>query len=49
MNIRVKMSLQLISIPDCDNKSLTISVWPSDAETINGVILNVRNEFQNWL
>ena len=35
------MSWQLISILGCDNKSLTISVWPPKAARIIGVQLNV--------
>ena len=40
------MSLQLISIPRCDNKSWTISSCPLDDATINGVLLNDEIKFQ---
>ena len=43
------MSLQLISISCCDNKSWTISVCPFKDETINGVLLNIEIKFQKWL
>ena len=43
------MSLQLISMPGCDNKSRTISVCPLDDATINDVLLNVEIEFQKCL
>ena len=42
----IKMSLQLISIPRCDNKSSTISVCPFNDATINGVLLNTDIKFQ---
>ena len=40
------MSLQLTSIPRCDNKSWTISSYPLDDATINGVLLNDEIKFQ---
>ena len=42
----VKMSLQLISMPGCDNKSLTISGRPLMDAIINGVVSNFQIEFQ---
>ena len=43
------MSLQLISIPGCDNKSRTISVCPFKDAIINGVLLNNEIKPQKWL
>lgn len=43
------MFLQLISIPGCDNKTRTISVWPLYAANNKGVISNIWNKFGNWL
>ena len=34
----IEMSAQLISIPCFDNKSRTISIWPSETAAINGVV-----------
>ena len=42
----IKMSLQLISMPGCDNRSLTISAWPAADAIINGVKSNFQIEFQ---
>ena len=44
----IKMSLQLISMPGCDIKSLTISEWPLADAIINGVVSNFQIEFQKW-
>ena len=37
----IQMYLQLISIPGCDNKSLTISVWPFSEAKCKGVKSNI--------
>ena len=42
----IQMSLQLISIPGCESKSWTISVWPSNEAPIKGVQLNIAFQFQ---
>ena len=42
----IEMSAQLISIPCFDNKSRTISIWPSETAAINGVVWNVWNKSQ---
>ena len=43
-----QMPLMLISIPRCDNKCSTTSVWPSNAAQINAVKLNVRVKFHKY-
>ena len=45
----IKMALQLISIPGCDNKSSTIFIWPSEHAKNSGVQLNEQIKFQKWL
>ena len=45
----IKMSLQLISMFGCVNKSWTIFVCPSEDATINGVLLNDEIKYQKWL
>ena len=37
----IQMSLQLISIPGCDSKSLTISLCPFCEAEIKAVVLNI--------
>ena len=44
----IQMFLLLISIPGCDSKSLTISVWPFLEAQIKGVSLNIGIEFPKW-
>ena len=44
----IQMSLQLISIPGCDSKSWTISVWPFAEAPIKGVELNIGIQFHKW-
>ena len=46
-DFRIQMFSQLISIPGCDSKSWTISVWPSDEAQIKGVLLNVGIQFHD--
>ena len=41
-NFGVKISLQLISIPWCESKSLAISTWLFTELKINGVELVIR-------
>ena len=41
----IQMHLQLISIPGCDSKSSTISVWPFSEAQIKGVLLNMVSQF----
>ena len=45
----IEIALQLISIPGCDNKSWTTSVWPFDEATSKGVLFNNWIQFQKWL
>ena len=40
-NDGIQIFLQLISIPGCESKSWTISVWPFCEAKIKGVILNM--------
>lgn len=40
-----RISLLLISISGCDNKSSTISVWPLSAAQLSYVAFNVRVKF----
>ena len=44
----IQMSLQLISIPGCDNKSWTIWVGPFSEAQIKGVELNIEFQFHKW-
>ena len=44
----IQMSLLLISIPGCDSKSRTISVWPLFEAKSNGVLLNIEIQFHEW-
>ena len=44
----IQIFLQLISIPGCDSKSWTISVWPFDEARIKGVLLNIGIQFHKW-
>ena len=48
-NIYIKMSLQLISIFGCDNKSSKISGLPLSAAEIKGEVLNDWIQFQKWI
>ena len=41
----IQMSLQLISIPGCESKSLTISVRPFLEAQIKGISLNIGIQF----
>ena len=44
----IQMFLQLISIPGCDSKSWTISVWPFSEAQNKGVWLNIGIQFPKW-
>ena len=44
-----QMLFLLISIPGCDNKSLTTSTWPLEAAKISGVLLNVRVKYFQFM
>ena len=44
-DVGIQISLMLISIPGCDSKSWTISVWPFSEAQIKGVLLNSRIQF----
>ena len=44
----IQMSLKLISIPGCDSKSWTISVWPLFVAKIKGVLSNIWVQFHKW-
>ena len=41
----IQMFLQLISIPGCDSRSWTISVWPFSEAKLNEVQVNIAIQF----